>query len=220
MEGKTNEDVQFLYFQNLNMSRLPRDIHKIFPNIEGIEFHNANLSTISADDLKPFPEIKVFSSYFNKIVSLDGDLFKYTPKLKWLLFHASQIKHVGHDLIKDLKDLEFVNFETNPCISAYGSTAKKIQEINDQLPIKCPPLIITSSELLRKIQTLEEEISEVSGVNAKSEKKIGNLRLEINELKEKVAELEKQIEKLSSRSPVKELLSDISDYFFKIFNLY
>lgn len=220
MEGKSNEDVQFLYFQNLNMSRLPKDIDKIFPNVEGIEFHNANLSTISADDLKPYPKLLVFSSYFNKIGSLDGDTFKYNPKLKWANFHSNQIKHVGHDLLKDLKDLEFVNFEKNPCINTYGDSAKKIQDINDQLPIKCPPIIITSSELLRKITNLEEEISELSVVNAKSEKKIGNLRLEINELKDKVTELEKQIEKFNSRSLVKEMLSEISDYFFNVFTLF
>lgn len=219
-KGKTNVDVQFLYLQKINLQRLPREIEKIFPNLEGIELHNANVTSLVPEDLKPFPNLLVFSSYFNRIEAIDGDLFKNNLKLKWVIFHANQLKHVGHNLLTNLVDLEFVNFETNPCINMHGKGPKQLQDVSLALPIKCPPLTISPTELLRKIGDLEDKVVELLETSEINDKKVSSLRSETNDLKSKILKLEKQTEELSSSSIFRKLTSEISDYIFKVFTLF
>lgn len=219
-KGKANVDVQFLYLQKINLQRLPREIEKIFPNLEGIELHNANVTSLVPEDLKPFPNLLVFSSYFNRIESIDGDLFKNNPKLKWVIFHANQLKHVGHDLFANLVDLEFVNFETNPCINMHGKGLKQLQEVNLALPIKCPPLAISPTELLRRIGDLEDKVVDLSEISEINEKKVISLKSETSDFKNKILKLEKQTEELSTSSIFRKLTSEISDYIFKVFTLF
>lgn len=73
-------------------------------------------------------------------MTLDGDLFQHTPKLQEIDFSLNELEHVGHNLLAGLASLTVVDFSANPCISEEAETPEGIQELNLQLPIKCPPL--------------------------------------------------------------------------------
>lgn len=137
-EGKTNDDVVFLYIYNQKLEKIPNNLNKFFPNVKVLEWNNSNLKSLSAEDLKQYPELITFSSYYNDIVTLESDVFKYNPKLQWIYFHKSNIQHVGEGLLDGLDELTFVNFERNPCINTYGRTPEQIKQLNKNLPIKCP----------------------------------------------------------------------------------
>jgi Leucine-rich repeat (LRR) protein len=95
------------------------------------------LKTISADDLKQFPKLEILFLNMNKLVSLDGNLFQHTRKLQSVDFYANELEHVGENLLTGLENLKYASFQNNPCIDIYANTHQKVQELNDQLPIKC-----------------------------------------------------------------------------------
>lgn len=143
--ARNNSDVKYLYVYNQNLNYVPANINHFFPNLTGLEWYNSNLLSVTSEDLRPFPQLIIFSSFINKLVEIDGDLFEFTPNLRWISFYNNLLEHIGNDLLTNLTVLEQVGFQLNPCIGIYASTTPAIQDLNRQLPISCPPRIISTT---------------------------------------------------------------------------
>lgn len=204
--GKSAEVVEaFDNTQTLGSSSIPQNINKFFTNILVIRWGSSNLGTITAEDLKPFENLKELFLYFNKIVAIDGDLFRYNRKLQWIDFSGNKIEHVGKDLFTGLKDLKVVYFESNPCTEGIAYTPVAIQELNIQLPIRCPPFAATGAfttistteanhctarfetneeldELRRLLHKQTETIAKQEQMNSEHEQRIGKIEKQLKEL--------------------------------------
>lgn len=147
MEGKHNEDVKILwafdFIGHENLTTIPNGIGNFFTNLESFVWWDGNISSVDSSTFEAFSNLLVIQIVGTKIVTLDGDLFKYTRKLQMVHFPGNKLEHVGHDLLTGLTDLTDVWIENNPCIDVIANTPEKIQELNLQLPIKCPPLATT-----------------------------------------------------------------------------
>lgn len=187
-----NEDVEYLRIWTQNLPFIPGDIDNFFKNIKGLDFFDSNLTTISAEDLKQFPNLLLFGAERNKLVSLDGNLFKHTPLLRWISFQSNQIQHVGQNLVEGLINLEELNFANNPCVDVNAVDRTAILSLNDELPIFCPSLASTTTESLQEcpIACLERIES--------SEIKVSEQNSTINELTERLTDLEKKVREITS----------------------
>lgn len=136
LPGKTYTDVGHLNVET-RPDFIPKGIELYFPNLLSLRWFKTNLSVISKEDLRPFPQLKVLYLPVNQIVVLGGDLFSFTPDLLWISFIQNQIEQVGHDLLTDLKDLERVFFNENPCINDYAIDREGIKRLNAILPVNC-----------------------------------------------------------------------------------
>lgn len=145
LSGRTNSDVEYLLIYNQNLNYVPDHIQAFFPNLRGVEWFNSNLLEVSASDLRQFPNILIFSAFVNKLITIESDLFEFTPHLQWISFYNNLIQHVGYDLLSNLTDLQTISFETNPCINEYAVGSPAIMELNQRLPLLCPPIEATSA---------------------------------------------------------------------------
>lgn len=139
--GKQDFDVEALAIRNQDLSKFPKGVEHFFPHLRILFLHNSNLWMISADDLRPFPSLMYLNIDTNKIVSLDGDLFKYTPRLLYIDFEKNFLYHIGTGILSGLHYLQVANFKRNPCTNLFANDPHGIQIMNQQLPIKCPPVV-------------------------------------------------------------------------------
>lgn len=190
LDGKNNFDVRSVHVSgDRTCNRIPQNIEKHFPNLLGIAWDHGNLTSISAEDLKPFPYLRMISIGKNNVVKLDGNLFKYSPKIRYIRFHTNFFEHIGQDLLTDLTDLQWVDFGKNPCIDLSASTTVQFEELNTQLPIKCPPL---AGECLVSC-AMSKAVHELKLKEAEQDEKIKQLNDTVSKLEAMLAELRNKV---------------------------
>lgn len=155
-------------------SKLPRNLHKFFPNIDAIQISNGALTSISAADLAPFPNLMLFAAELNQIETLDGNLFQNTPKLIWVQFNNNLIYHVGANLLSNLNKLQFAYFGNNPCISITAESPQQIEKLKTELIKKCSSFATTRTPVL--LTTPADQCGEVKDLNALVEDQRRNIK--------------------------------------------
>jgi hypothetical protein len=140
-KGKSDADVQVVSFTRCNnMTFIPQNIHKIFPNIIALMFdQSCKIETLNGDELKDYVNLEWFVISDNPLKRIPGNLFEFNPKLKNVNFHQNEIEHVGSNLLNHLENLTTAHFLGNACISqtAYKSRAE-VLELIEALDKKCP----------------------------------------------------------------------------------
>jgi hypothetical protein len=145
--GKDNEYVEGFELRTSRVNSIPRNLSEQFKNLKAMDFTNSDILTLSAGDLQQFPELVTFVVWMNKIISIDGDLFMYNPKLRLIDFDDNLLENVGHNLIGNLRWLKSAAFQNNQCISTSANSPAALFELNANLPVKCPPLTATTTEV-------------------------------------------------------------------------
>jgi hypothetical protein len=196
--GRTDSDVEGLNIMSQEIIEIPEGIEKFFPNLRAIQVYDSNLESLSANILKQFSKLNVFSIQHNKVKSFDGNLFQGNLQLRYIIFFQNGIQHVGNNLFANLNDLELAGLQDEICINRVETTKEKIQELSDQLPIKCPPLatepttVATTTVTATTTTTTEMPSSECSSGCI-------DKMMEIVEAQEKrILELEKQMREISA----------------------
>lgn len=82
---------------------------------------------------------------YNDLVTLDGDLFAFTTKLEWISIQSNDLQHIGYDLFSNLNDLTDDWLIDNPCIKAIAGNRREVLELNNQMPLICPPIETTTT---------------------------------------------------------------------------
>jgi hypothetical protein len=205
-EGKTPESVEALSFFQKRIFSLPKNLAEFFPNLKAMAFTLAEFSSISSSDLKPFPDLFYFSSLYNDVVSIEGDLFKHNPKLWRLSFDYNKLESVGHNLIRDLRWLQYANFRSNPCIDSTATSPSDIHDLNLQLPIRCPPIPTTTTEVSDTTKmpetcqlrcSLNDETDELKDELTRINTKLSEKDETIASMKEKIEEIERKLRELA-----------------------
>jgi len=171
--GRINFDVEsvIMAFQE-DFTRLPRGIHEFFPNLQVINWSAGNLEAITSEDLQMLPQMRLLNFHGNRIVTLHSNLFEHTPQMQYISFSNNLLQHTGLDLLTNMDNLTVAFFISNPCISTEALTREEVQELNLQLPIKCPPppecpaecmahFLELDEQFTSRVDALEEEVSEL-----------------------------------------------------------
>lgn len=210
-EGKVNVDVKGLIVNNHRiLTTIPTGVETFFTNLEGFEWYDGSISTIDSSTFAPFPNLLVIYLGTNKIVTLDGDVFLHTRKLREIYFNFNKLEHVGHGLLNGLTDLTYANFQGNPCFNAHASTQQKIQELNLQLPIQCPPATLATTTIATTSEpkecadtcTINTEVQKMKESVEENERRMRdemkNMVKEADEMKDRIEELEKKMREVNS----------------------
>lgn len=148
--GKKNADVTAINIGgSLLLSTVPRGIETFFPYLQVFQWKPTNevygnITTVDSSIFKPFPNLLIIAIQYNKLKNLDGNLFQYTRKVKELYLGGNLLEHAGYDLLTGLNDLVYVQIHGNTCINFVANSPQTIKDLKAQLPIKCPPLGITT----------------------------------------------------------------------------
>lgn len=114
--GLNNNDVTCFYASDKNFQFFPKDLDKIFNNLEGIVIANANIKEVHQSDLKPFPNLIHLGLHVNEIEVIEEDLFKNNPKLKMISLRHNKIKQIYSKVFDNLVFLEKLRLLGNQCI--------------------------------------------------------------------------------------------------------
>jgi hypothetical protein len=198
LSGKGNNDVTAIRFQNQQLDFIPQSINSYFNNIIGLRIESTTLKTITKFDLQQFPGLIYLYTYDNKFEAIEGDLFTFTPKVEDVRFGGSQITNVGTNLVHHLKNLRFLDFDRNVCISQWAGTPNGINEIVRSLGQLCPPTAAMIERSVINGDKLDERMDEKIAVKVKAVMEMlrgdfDGAQDRTRRLESKVAELEKLI---------------------------
>ena len=136
---KSINDVNYVHFLNCTVTRIPKGLLKIFPNMKVLHVGNSKLEKIDKSDLKEYKHLEGFYSHRNCHEHLPGDLFEGFKKLRWISFLGSKLKIVELNILDKLENLQIVCFLQTSIFncrhSIYPDQSANftIDEIKDQL---------------------------------------------------------------------------------------
>jgi len=140
--GKTNENVVNVWINNCTVTRIPKGLTKIFPNMKIFEIRNSKLATIDKNDLDEYKSLEKFCCIEHPISYLSGDLFEDFINLEWIEFWGNNLQIIEPNILDGLKKLKYVEFSRgsphDKRFSMYSrlSSNASIQEIKDELAAK------------------------------------------------------------------------------------
>lgn len=117
--GKDDASVGSLWMTETKVFYFPTKIESVFPNLIAISITNCQLKEIHQSDLKPFSKLEKIFVQSNNLAVLEQELFKYNPKIMRMNFADNNIVHVESSVFINLQNLQFLNFNNNPCYSDY-----------------------------------------------------------------------------------------------------
>ncbi|KAG5678941.1 hypothetical protein PVAND_008560 [Polypedilum vanderplanki] len=115
-DGKTNYDVNLVFFEKCKISKIPKGIMKTFPNSKILVINNSKLKTIIRDDLKENKNLEELYLVKNNITFLPGDLLKDLNKLTAFSVTYSKIELIEPNIFDKLTNLNCVDLSGNICI--------------------------------------------------------------------------------------------------------
>lgn len=95
-----------LMIQNQDIHFFPKNLSKIFPNLQELEISHCKLKEIEADDLKGFDKLITLSLANNCLKYLPDDLFKHVPNLQYADFSNNNISLRLLDPLRNHRHLE------------------------------------------------------------------------------------------------------------------
>jgi Leucine-rich repeat (LRR) protein len=144
-DGKSNGDVLGINFKDCSISKFPRGLTKIFPNLKYFQIASSRLAHISRDCLKEFAKVTFLWLQQNQIAYLPGDLLEDLKDLEVFVAWDSKIELIEPNIFDKATKLKHVNLNGNICINKCFSSvdAKKknnatLDEIKTELREKYP----------------------------------------------------------------------------------
>jgi Leucine-rich repeat (LRR) protein len=142
--GKSNKDVEDVWFHDTVVEYFPRGLEIIFPNLNKLNIINCGLKTISQDDLRGLENLTVLSFIRNQLKSLPSNLLAKMRNLKRINFRDNKLESINSKLFKPIMNngLTYVEFRNNTNINAFydpensGSVAS-LEELIGIIVTKC-----------------------------------------------------------------------------------
>jgi len=136
---KSKADVVGVIFNECILTKVPRGLTKIFPNMQNLNILSSNLKNVNKMDLAEYKSMTSLNFSNNKIKYLPGDLLEGFKNLEIIGFPRNELKLVHPDILDGLDKLKHVNFRMN---SGYTKCFSKIfavwanatlEEVKDEL---------------------------------------------------------------------------------------
>lgn len=184
--GMDNNDVNCFCAYDKSFQFFPRNLDKIFKNLEGIIIGSAHIYEIHQEDLKPFTNLVLFALQLNKIEVIEEDLFKYNPNLKYISLRDNKIKHIHSKVFDNLPQLVTLRLLDNQCInkdSKLNSTAVTVTIKHVKIQCTIPEQLDIGME----IKSLENDVNhfkleDYEANNTKNEENFAKIEAKIKDL--------------------------------------
>ncbi|CAG9803021.1 unnamed protein product [Chironomus riparius] len=167
--GNSNKDVVNVWINKCTVTKIPKGITFMFPNIKVLEIKNSKLPAIHKNDLAEYKSLEKFCCIENPISYLPGDLFEGFEKLEWIEFYGNSLLIIEPNILNGLHGLKYVEFSRggpqDKRFSLYPrlSSNANVKEIKDELERKYP-------QKLKDVQKLENLIKKLKIENDKLKK--------------------------------------------------
>lgn len=227
--GKCDKNVNFLNFLNCNITKIPKNLSKTFPNLKGIQIFNSNLKNIRREDLKEYSYCKALFFAENKIEFLPGDLFKDMQHLEEISFVNNKIHVIEPELLDGLNKLIYINLSGNMSINNMFDAIQPENATLDELKKEIKDNFSSSAYVkeirqeLNDLKTKHEELKSKNHVEMMNEIKniISNEKFKDCTVKLRDEKFKANKFLLAARSPVlaEMIASNIDAEIFNLFNV-
>ncbi|CRL01863.1 CLUMA_CG015236, isoform A, partial [Clunio marinus] len=132
LDGKSDKDVESIWFSNTTVNYFPQGLNKIFPNLKAVGIHNCGLKSITRRDLDGLENIQILWCSKNKIASLPDNLFRNMNKLNAISFRDNDLQFMSSEVLMPIlkNGLKLVDFRRNRSIDAVYCDSSYTQKIN------------------------------------------------------------------------------------------
>ena len=185
-----------LWIDHQTVYYLPKGVDKFFPNLEMLTVYDTELKSLTQDDLKSLTHLMFIYLNHNDIEYLDNDLFKFNLKLKTVSLSENKLKYIGANLLSNLKGLQVVNFQFNPCINVRALTSSEIPALVRKFQAQCKKpvqMVISETQCEEEVAELTEKMALLNVVIAEMEteldhqgKVVASLQVENSKSKRKL----------------------------------
>jgi hypothetical protein len=169
-----NDDVtEFNLYSAPNFVHFPKNLDKVFPDLEAIAIYYTKLQAITQDDLKVFPRLKVAYFPLNQLKVITADTFRFNPKLEVIYLDNNLIFHIEPQTFDGLRRLTalFLQGNDDNCHLTYATnktdTAALVQKVNNG---KCYSLAYeVQQKLERFIKDVQQMMTQIQVLTKKVE---------------------------------------------------
>lgn len=143
--GRNNNDVTWISFSDLEVEYFPRDLQRIFPNLNALAIVNCGLNEISQQDLTGLEKLVYLGLRYTRIKSLPDDLFNNMPNLKKIDLSHNKIEFASSRLIEPIENqLDFFYLSSNTSINEFyhrggNDGCETVQELMAKIDEQCKP---------------------------------------------------------------------------------
>jgi hypothetical protein len=157
-----NDDVtEFTLDSVPNLVHFPKNLEKVFPDLEAIQIYSTKLQAITQDDLKVFPRLKAAYFGYNQLKAITADTFRFNPKLEVIYLNNNLIFHIEPQTFDGLRRLAglYLNDNDDNCrltnAATKSDTATFVQKINNR---KCYSL---AYEVQQKLERFIKDVQQM-----------------------------------------------------------
>jgi Leucine-rich repeat (LRR) protein len=122
-----------------NFEFLPKEIEKIFPNLEKITISRTGLKVLSSDDLKPFSKLKSLVVTESDLEELHPNLFEFNKGIEEVDLKGNKLKHLGVDFLKFASNLKSIDLSDNFCVNGSAKSPIELKRLKIRISENCPP---------------------------------------------------------------------------------
>lgn len=112
-EGKTNEDVKFVIFEEQSMLFPLIGLGKMFPNINTLRIINSGLKFVRKDDFRNLEKLKIVDFYNNILEKLSEDVFEDLYLIEELNLPNNKLYELPENIFRNLKNLHTIDLSKN-----------------------------------------------------------------------------------------------------------
>lgn len=130
LEGRNDISVTIFNSYQKEIQFFPLNLTNIFKNLEVIVIQSGNMKEISLSDLMVFGgRLRFLNLFGNSIEAIEVDLFDFNPNIERINLGGNRIKHVDDGVFSNLRKLNELKFERNPCHSGYAMRASDLSKL-------------------------------------------------------------------------------------------
>jgi Leucine-rich repeat (LRR) protein len=152
-KGRKDLGVKFVEFVSSNISHLPDQIFRKFPNIEYLNANGIGLKTFKPS--KVACDLKVISLNNNLMTQLESNTFAFSTQLFTLNIRKNLIEEIAVDTFRDLTHLKELHLSDNKLSSLHMNTFSSLISL-EILALSGNQLQIIDLELLQSNVQLNE----------------------------------------------------------------
>lgn len=171
-KGKSNDDVQGFIVKSQNISVIPKNIEKLFPNLINIEVKSSHLLEVTKKTFTGLHQLEKVSLANNFISSLPQDALSELKNLKSLELSNNKLKQLHYKTFFHNQQIEVLRLEGNQLASIHE------QLFINQLNLKEIHLENNLIEELREKTFANNQMLEIIDISKNRLKEIGPLVLE------------------------------------------